>query len=390
MKNFEFYSPTKIYYGIDRENEIGQILRDLNVKKVLIVIGKNSVIKSGLLDRVIKSLNNEKIEYVLLQGVRANPSFDLVEEGVKLVREHDIKFILPIGGGSVIDTAKCIAVNYDNYDSIKDYNLHKKTPTHALPIGVILTISAAGSELSNSCVIQDDESGIKNGFNSDLVRPVFAIENPALTVPVSKEQTAYGIVDILMHTLERYFNESDEYQLADEFALGLIKNVVDVGLLCYEHPDNVEYRGRIMLASSLSHNGITSVGKSASLFCHQLEHPVSGMFPHIAHGLGLAVLWPAWAKYYLPFEIEKFAKLGNRVFNLSLDNKEKTARMTISKFEEYFKALGMPSTLSELGIKEEDIEGLVENVTRKGTRIVAHHKKPMDGEVARAIYMSCL
>ena len=390
MKNFEFYSPTKIYYGIDRENEIGHILNELKVDKVLIVIGKNSVIKSGLLDRVIKSLNNEKIDYVLLKGVRANPSFELVEEGIKLVRENNIKFILPIGGGSVIDTAKCIAVNYNNYDSIKDYNLHKKVPTEALPIGAILTISAAGSELSNSCVIQDDETGIKNGFNSDLVRPVFAIENPALTVPVSKEQTAYGIVDILMHTLERYFNASDEYQLADEFALGLIKNVVDVGLLCYEHPENIEYRGRIMLASSLSHNGITSVGKPSTLFCHQLEHPVSGMFPHIAHGLGLAVLWPAWAKYYLPYDIEKFAKLGNRVFNLSLDNKEQTAKMTISKFEEYFKALGMPSTLTELGIKEKDIDELVERVTRKGTRIVAHPKKDMDGEVAKAIYMSCL
>lgn len=390
MKNFEFYSPTKNYFGIDREQEIGQILSERKVQKILIVIGRGSVKNSGLLDRVVNSLKEYKIEHFLLEGVRANPTFESVKQGIELVKKHDIKFILPIGGGSVIDVAKCIAVNYDNDGDIRDFNFHVRTPDHALPIGVILTISAAGSEMSNSCVIQDDDTGTKSGFNSDYVRPVFAIENPVLTVPVSKEQTAYGIVDILMHTLERYFNGSDEFQLADEFALGLIKNVIDVGLLCYEHPDNVEYRGRIMLASSLSHNGITSVGKGSLLFVHQLEHPVSGMYPNIAHGLGLAVLWPAWAKYYSRYDVEKFAKLGNRVFNLSLDNKEEAARITVTKFAEFFKALGMPSTLTEIGVRKEDIDVLVERVIRKGTRIIPHPKKDMDEEVVRAIYMSCL
>lgn len=390
MKNFEFYSPTKIYFGKDREEEIGRILSEQKVDKVLIVIGKNSVIKSGLLERVVESLHKENIEYVLLKGVRANPSFDLVEEGIKLVRENEIKFILPIGGGSVIDTAKCIAVNYDYNGDIRDFNFHRANPDHALPIGVILTISAAGSELSNSCVVQDDETGMKMGFNSDVVRPQFVIENPELTCSVNKEQTAYGIVDILMHSLERYFSSSEKYELADEFALGLIKNVIDVGLLCYENPDNYEYRARIMLASSLSHNGITSVGKAYSMPVHQLEHPVSGRFVNIAHGCGLAVLWPAWAKYYCKYDIDKFAYLGERVFNLSIEDKNEQAIKTINCFEEYFKKLGMPSSLYELGIEEKDIEALTNNVTRKGTRVIKHHSKDMDEEVVRTIYLSCL
>ena len=390
MKNFNFYSPTKIYFGQGRESEIGDILSERKIDKVLIVIGRGSVIKSGLLERVIESLNKAKIEYFLLEGVRANPSFELVEEGLKLVRQHNINFILPIGGGSVIDTAKCIAVNYDNYGDIKDYNFHKKEPTHALPIGVILTISAAGSELSNSCVIQDDETGMKMGFNSDVVRPLFVIENPELTYSVSKEQTAYGIVDILSHSLERYFSYSEEYELADEFALGLIKNVIDLGLLCYENPDNYEYRARIMLASSFSHNGITSIGKPYSMPVHQLEHPVSGRFTKIAHGCGLAVLWPAWAKYYYKYDVDKFAILGKRVFNLSIEDKTALAEQTIIEFEKYFSKLGMPHSLSELGIEEKDIDALVESVTRKGTRIIKHHSKDMDEEVVRAIYMSCL
>ena len=389
MKNFEFCSPTKIYFGRDQEQNIGRILKEQNAHKVLIVVGKSSVQKSGLLDRVTKLLDDDNIEHVVLSGVRANPTFELVKSGVELVKKNKIDFILPIGGGSVIDTAKCIAVNAYYDGDIKDFNYHLAPVTKALPIGVILTISASGSELSNSCVIQDDETGTKMGFNSDLVRPVFAIENPDLTISVSKEQTAYGIVDIMMHSLERYFCYSEEFELADEFALGLIKNVVDVGLLCYNNPENYEYRARIMLASSFSHNGITSIGKQSMLTVHQLEHPVSGMYPNIAHGCGLAVLFPAWATYYFPYETEKLAKLGRRVFNLNIENSLECAKATIRNIKEYFKALDMPSTLRELGIKENDIEELVNRVTRKGTRIINHPKKNMDGEVVRAIYKSC-
>lgn len=390
MKSFEFVSPTKIYFGPGKENDVGSILKSFGANKVLIVIGKNSVIKSGLLERVVVSLGKAVISYELLRGVRANPTFDLVEEGLRIVRNNKIDFILAIGGGSVIDTAKCIAVNYYHNGGVKEINMHQAVPTKALPIGVILTISAAGSELSNSCVIQDDKTGMKVGFNSDLVRPVFAIENPELTYSIPKEQIAYGVVDILMHTLERYFSESDKYELADEFALGLIKNVLEVGLLAYQNPDKYEYQASLMLSSSLSHNGITSIGKKINMPVHQLEHPLSGTFPSIAHGLGLAVLFPAWCKYYYKFDVDKFASLGERVFDIYSGDKVQDALATIEAFEEYFSRLGLPNKLSDLGVKKEDIEILVNKVTNNNTRTVYHHTKPINDEVARKIYYSCL
>lgn len=390
MKNFEFVSPTKIYFGSGKENDVGSILKEFGANRVLIVIGKNSVIKSGLLERVVVSLGKASIPFELLRGVRANPTFDLVEEGLSIIRTHKIDFILAIGGGSVIDTAKCIAVNFYHNGGVKDINLHKAIPTKALPVGVILTISAAGSELSNSCVIQDDATGIKVGFNSDLVRPVFAIENPELTYSLPKEQIAYGVVDILMHTLERYFSESDKYELADEFALGLIKNVLEVGLLAYQNPTNYEYQSALMLASSLSHNGLTSIGKKYNMPVHQLEHPLSGSFPHIAHGLGLAILFPAWCKYYYKYDIDKFTTLGERVFDIYSGDKEQDALATISAFEEYFARMDLPNKLSDLGVKKEDIESLVNKVTNNNTRTVYHHTKPINDEVARKIYYSCL
>lgn len=390
MKNFEFVSPTKIYFGPGKENDVGSILKEFGASRILIVIGKNSVIKSGLLERVVVSLGKASIPFELLRGVRANPTFDLVEEGLSIIRTHKIDFILAIGGGSVIDTAKCIAVNFYHNGGVKDINLHKAIPTKALPVGVILTISAAGSELSNSCVIQDDATGIKVGFNSDLVRPLFAIENPELTYSLPKEQIAYGVVDILMHTLERYFSESDKYELADEFALGLIKNVLEVGLLAYQNPTNYEYQSALMLASSLSHNGLTSIGKKYYMPVHQLEHPLSGSFPHIAHGLGLAILFPAWCKHYYKYDIDKFTTLGERVFDIYSGDKEQDALATISAFEEYFARMDLPNKLSDLGVKKEDIESLVNKVTNNNTRTVYHHTKPINDEVARKIYYSCL
>ena len=390
MKNFDFVSPTKIYFGPDKEKEVGAILAERNAHNVLIVIGKNSVVKSGLLEKVVVSLGQARLSYEILRGVRVNPTFELVEEGLKICRDKKIDYLLAVGGGSVIDTAKCIAANYYYSGDVRDFNLHKATPTKALPLGVIVTIAAAGSELSNSCVLQDDKLGTKFGFNSDLIRPAFAIENPELTYSLPPEQIAYGVVDILMHTLERYFCKSDKYEIADEFALGLIKNVLEVGRLSYINPTNYEYRSAIMLASSLSHNGITSIGKKMIMPVHQLEHALSGKFPNIAHGLGLAVLFPAWCKYYYKYDVEKFALLGERVFDIYSGNKLEDAKSTIDAFEEYFASLNLPNKLSDLGVKEEDIEPLVKLVTNNGTRTVPHHTKAINDEVAREIYYSCL
>ena len=389
-KEFNFKISTEIIFGPGKEEEIGKVLTRYGAKNVLIIIGKNSVIKSGLLNRVIKNLENENITYEILRGVRANPNYDLVLEGKKIVIEKGIDFLLPIGGGSVIDTAKCIAVNAFHNGDVKDFNLHLVTPEKALPIGVILTISAAGSEMSTSCVVQDDETGIKKGFNSELVRPQFAIENPELTYSVNKEQTAYGVVDIMMHTLERYFTESEEFELADEFALGLVRNVREVGLTAYNNPEDYGSRARLMLDSSISHCGFTNIGKGQIMSVHSLEHALSGKFVHVAHACGLAILFPGWARKYYRYDMAKFARLGRYVFDICEKNDEKAALETIQKFEEYFAKMDLPNRLSQVGVKKEDIDDLVNLVTRNGTYAVPHHILPMDADVAREIFLEVL
>ena len=381
---------TEIIFGPKKEEEIGKTLLRFNTKNVLIIIGKNSVVKSGLLNRVIKSLENENITYEILRGVRANPTYELVREGLNIVLEKEIDFLLPIGGGSVIDTAKCIAVNAFHAGDVKDFNLHLAVPEKALPIGVILTISAAGSEMSTSCVVQDDETGVKRGFNSELVRPAFVIENPELTYSVNKEQTAYGVVDILMHTLERYFTRSDKYELADELALGLLRNVVDVGLTAYNEPENYDARARLMLDSTVSHNGMTSIGKDYIMSVHALEHALSGKFVHVAHACGLAILFPAWARKYVAIDTAKFARLGRHVFDISEKDDKKAALQTIEEFERYFAKFDLPNRLSQVGVKEEDIDDLVNLVTKNGTSVVPHHVLPIDAKVAREIFMEVL
>ena len=259
-----------------------------------------------------------------------------------------------------------------------------------MPIGVILTIAASGSELSNSCVIQDDEKQIKRGFNNDLIRPIFAIENPKLTYSVSKVQTAYGIVDIMMHTLERYFNASSVNEPADGFAEALLKSVIKAAKTVINNPTDYDARAVLMLMSSLSHNDLTSIGKGKLLFVHQLEHAVSGMYPEVAHAAGLAVLFPAWAKYYVSLDTDKFNQLATNVFGLHNKNKSENAKAGIVEIEKLFSSLGMPKTFKDLGIAKPDIDGLVALVTNNGEKSIPHHIKDMDEKVLKIIFNSCL
>ncbi len=390
MIDFDLSIKTKLYFGADKEKSIGDILLSYNAKKVLIIIGRGSAKKSGLLTTVIESLENKGIKYRLLEGVRPNPEIELVKEGIKLVKEFNPDFLLPIGGGSVIDTAKCIAVNYYYDGDPFDFNAHKAKPEKALPIGCILTISAAGSEMSTSCVIQDDKTGDKKGFNSELVRPVFAVENPKLTYGVDKYQTACGIVDIMMHTLERYMQPSSENEPADGFAEALLKSVIKAGQKVVRNPEDYESRAVLMLMSSWSHNGLTSMGKQFGMPVHQLEHGLSGMYNSIAHGAGLAVLWPAWARYYIEYDVDKFDQYARNVWNSQIPDKKENGLQGIKLTEEFFRYIGMPSRLMEFRVGAIDIEGLINKLTDNGTRVVAHPVKPLDGEVARIIYSSCL
>ena len=390
MNDFDFVSPTKIYFGTNKEEQVGQICLEYGYKRVFIVIGQGSVKRNGLLDRVLESLDKSNIKYFVLEGVRANPTIDLCYKGIEQVKMFGPDVILAIGGGSVIDTAKNIAVGYYYNGDSFDFNIHIAKPKKALPVGVILTIAASASELSNSCVVQNDEKQIKRGFNSDLIRPVFAIENPKLTYSVSKVQTAYGIVDIMMHTLERYFNESSENEPADGFAEALLRSVIKAGKKAYENPTDYDARAVLMLMSSLSHNDLTSIGKGKMLFVHQLEHALSGVYPDIAHAAGLAVLFPAWAKYYLNYDTDKFNQLAMNVFNLHKSNKLDNAKAGIAEIEKLFNLLDMPKTLKDLDVVNPDIENLANLVTDNGQRVIAHHKKNMDKEVVKAIFNSCL
>lgn len=390
MIDFDLAIPTKLYFGKDKENLIGQILKEIDAKKVLIVLGQGSVKKLGLLDKVINSLKDSGIDYQIFEGIRANPTREFANIGVKLAKEYKPDYLLAIGGGSVIDTAKYIAVGYFYSGDAFDFNLHKEKPLKALPIGTILTISAAGSEMSTSCVIQDDKTGIKMGFNSDLVRPAFSIENPELTFSVNKNQTAFGITDIIMHTLERYMQPSSDNEPADGFAEALMRSVIKAGKIAIKDPNNYEARATLMLLSSWSHNGLTSMGKKFSMPVHALEHPLSGLYPEVAHGEGLAIIWPSWARYYLSYDLDKFDLLARNVFELHDADKYKNAAKGIDMMQEFFISLGISSKLSELHTnKKISIDALVDKFSNGGTRVVAHHAKPMDQEVAREIYTNC-
>ena len=390
MIDFNYEVKTKIYFGHGKEKEVGDILTSYKVKKVTVVIGMNSVKKTGLLDVVIESIKNASIQYQIIEGVRANPNIEFVKNNLPAIKEFTPDMILAVGGGSVIDTAKLFAADYYYDGDLFDFNSGKAKPKKALPVGVILTISASGSEMSTSCVIQDDEKNFKRGFNSELIRPVFAIENPELTYTVDKYQTACGIVDIMMHTLERYFQPSSENEPADGFAEALLRSVIKAGQKVIRYPEDYDSRAVLMLMSSLSHNGLTNIGKPFGMPVHQLEHGLSGMYKEIAHGAGLAVLWPAWANYYVDYDVDKFDQYARNVWGSEMPDKRENAIKGIKLTEEFFRYLGMPSRLGEFRIGFIDVESLINLLTDNGTRVVAHHVKPLDGEVARIIYKSCL
>ena len=374
MENFTLYTPTKIYFGKGQENNIGNILKEYNVNKVLIHYGQGSVIKSGLLDKIKSLLDKANISYVCLGGVLPNPTLDLVYEGIKLCKKENVDFVLAIGGGSVLDSAKAIAngVCYDG--DVWDFHSGKAILKASLKKGAILTISAAGSEMSNSAVISNSLTKQKCGFCSDLNRMNFAIENPELTYSVSKYQTACGIVDIAMHTIERYF-DLGEAEFTDNLALSLIKSVFKFGKVAFNEPFNYEARANLMWASSVSHNGIMHAGKEFLLTVHQFEHVVSAYYPNVAHGAGLAALWCSWARYVYKSNIDRWYKYASVVFDIDDIDKDKAINKAIDLQEQYYKDIGMPTSLEELDIKKEDLETFALSCSKNKTRIINGYKK---------------
>jgi len=369
MIDFEFVSPTKLYFGRGKENAIGSIVESYGFKKVLLVYGSPRI-EADLLPRVEASLSEKGITYIRFGGIRPNPLASKVREGVAIARKEGVDLILAIGGGSPIDSAKSIAVGVPYEGDAFDFNLKKAQPKAALPIGVILTHASAGSEMSNSCVIQDDEIPFKGGINSDLVRPLFAVENPELTYGVSAYQTAAGASDIMMHSLERYFDPSDEDQLADDWALSLVKNTMEAVKIAIREPENYEARARLMLNSSLSHNGLTGIGKQFGFVVHPIEHSLSGYRPDIVHGAGVALIFPAWATYVRERDVHKFAKMAKVLFNVDEPDEDKASIIGIARMKEFFSSIGMPTSLSEVGLGKEDIPFLASLTTGNGTRMI--------------------
>lgn len=367
MINFEFYSPTKIFFGKDQEKRVGEIIKNYGYKKVLLHYGQSSIKKTGLYDVVVKSLTDAGLSFIEVSGVEPNPKIELVRSTVELVKKEEVDFVLAVGGGSVIDSAKLIACGAKvDFDPLL-FNQHLKSPTEALPVGVILTISAAGSELSNSCVISNLDEKFKNGFNSDHIRPLFVVENPELTYTVSKFQTGCGIVDILMHTLERYFTDTQNIEFAKNIAEGLIKSVIEAGKVAIQNPYDYDARSTLMIASSFSHNGLTGLGGKMYFTVHKLEHQVSGTFDNVAHGAGLSVLFPAWAKWAYKKDVENFARFAENVFNINEGTKEERALAGILKLEEYFKSIGMPTTFKDLDICPCEFEPMADRITKGDT-----------------------
>lgn len=377
MNNFEFYAPTKIYFGKQEEEKIADILHQGGYKKILLHYGGQSAIKSGLLNKVCNLLTAKNIEYVRLGGVIANPVLSKVEEGIKLCKKEKVDMILAVGGGSVIDSAKAIAVGSKEEGNVWDH-FAKKTPIEAaLPVGCILTIAAAGSEMSNSSVITNEDGGYKRSIKSDLIRCKFAILNPELTFTLPAYQTASGCVDIMLHTFERYFSNVDQLALKDAFAESLLRNVVKNALILKEDPTNYQARAEIMWSSTMSHNDITGTNVDGDWACHQLEHELSGKYG-VAHGAGLAAVWGSWARYVYKENIQRFVRYANNVWNIYKENDEETALAGIKATEDFFAQIDMPITISQLLERElsaEEIAELAYKCSFENTRTIGKFKK---------------
>lgn len=365
MNNFQFYSPTCFVFGKDTENQAGELVKRFGGTKVLIHFGGGSVVRSGLLDRVKKSLDAESISYVELGGVKPNPRSGLVYEGIELCKKENVDFILAVGGGSVIDSSKAIAAGTVYDGDFWDFYQGKRIEK-ALSVGTVLTIAAAGSEGSPDSVITKEEGMFKRGASGDAIRPKFSILNPALTQTLPPYQSAAGITDIMAHLYERYLTNTKEVEVTDRLIEALLLTMVHEGPRVIADSNNYEARANIMWAGTLAHNNMCGVGRSQDWLSHSIEHELSALYD-CAHGAGLAVTMPAVFKYEMSHNVMRFAQVAVRVWGCQMDfeHPEVTALAGIDALQKFLISIGMPSNFEELGAKEEDIPKLV-NVLCRG------------------------
>ncbi len=355
MFNFNYFTPTDVCFGKGTTDKVGEYIKKYNGTKVLIHYGSGSIIRSGLLNRIKRSLENLNIQYVELGGVVPNPHLSKVYEGIELCKKENVDFLLAVGGGSVIDSTKAIGYGLTNDGDVWDFFEHTRTAENCMPIGVVLTIAAAGSEMSSSCVITKEDDNKKRGYNSNMCRPKFAIMDPELTMTLPPYQTACGCTDILMHTEERYFTSGGNMELTDGIAEALMRTVIKNAHILKNNPDDYNARAEVMWAGSLSHNGLTGCGSNGMDFgSHMLEHEIGGMFD-VAHGAGLAAIWPSWARYVYKDCLPRFKKYALNVMGVEdTGSDEEIAMAGIEAMEDFYHSIGMPINMRELGLAPTD------------------------------------
>lgn len=391
MNNFTFYSPTEFVFGKDTEQKTGELCKRYGASRIMIVYGGGSVVKSGLLDRVKKSLEDEGLEYCELSGVKPNPVDSKVYEGIGLAREYRPDFLLPVGGGSVIDTAKAIAVGYFYEGDFWDFYCGKASPQQALPVGVVLTIPAAGSEGSGNTVITNTETKVKAGLRQPhLLRPKFAVMNPALTVTLPEWQTASGITDMMAHILERYLSNTEDVQIGDRMAEGMLLAIMETAPRVIADPNDYEARANIMWCGTIAHNDTCSLGRQEDWNSHAMEHEISAEYD-VTHGAGLAVIFPTFLDYAADHNPHKVAQLGYRVLGVDkTDNISADAHKAADALRTWFHdVIHMPVTFAQLGIPHPDLPLLNDRLHRLKGDIMPGYMQ-LDHDATMEIYRRAL
>lgn len=388
MDNFTFQNPTKIIFGKDAENKVGKEVKKYS-KKILLHYGGGTIKTTGLYDRVVASLEKAGISYIELSGVKPNPRLSLVQEGIKLCRDNEIDFILAIGGGSVIDSSKAISIGVPYSGDVWDFYTQKARIKEALPIGTILTIPAAGSESSTGSVITNEDGFYKRAINSNLVYPKFSILNPELAFTLPKYQVACGSADIMAHLMERYFTNSENVELTDRLIEAAMKTVINNVTTVLDQADNYDAWAEIMWSGTIAHNNLLNTGRVGDWGSHGIEHELSGIYD-VAHGAGLAVIFPAWMQYVYNHDINRFAQFAVRVWNVenSFWSPEQTAIEGIRRVENFFKSLDLPTSLKELGITDDRLEEMASKATESDTSTVGNFIKLNKKDVYNILRLS--
>lgn len=385
MENFTFCSPTNFVFGKGTEEKVGELCSKYGAKKILIVYGGGSVVRSGLLDRVKDSLTKAGLVYTELGGVKPNPEDDKVREGIKMVREEGIDFLLPVGGGSTIDTAKGIACGALYDGDFWDFYVGKSVIQKAMPVGVVLTIPAAGSEGSGNSVITNTSTMQKLSLRCpDYLRPVFSIMNPELTFTLSPYQTACGICDMMVHIFERYFTNSEAVGISDRLCEGILESIMEETPKVMADPENYDARANLMWAGNIAHNGTCGIGRIEDWSSHFIEHEISSMYG-VTHGAGLSVIFPAWMEFTSKINPSKAKQLSIRVLGVSPNYlNDDVIALGINKLREFWKSLGLPVTMHELGVDNPDIDALVRNLHANKGEIIGNYV-PLTKDMTRQI-----